>query len=604
MTAAPNDRADNRVLWMLWRNAFRLAPGNTAFLGLLVVVGGAAQVMTLLPSAHIVQLIDDRTAETALSWEQLFPSIAGMCLLILTAAVARALVYTYSWRLGRKFNGDTRARVMHAVSGPPDLVDVENPAARTRLNTALGVGPSRYNPGGALVRTATRGLFSVQTLTGVVTLSFVDIWVGLVVAVTILVCRRMFARSIAAYALELIAHAGEFQRVDYLRDLVWRPSSARELRIFDMWSWLRQEVLAAWRGVEDRHRYHRGSVRPMVLFSAAVFMAGFGAAFALAFVGWSRGGLTTQSGVLVAQVMILLAIGLSRTVVDADQSVELGARAVPTAEELIRSAERARQAVDRAGQVPVAPVGIRLVDLSFSYPWNNGADRVVRNVTLDIGPGQHVAIVGPNGAGKSTLLKIVCGFYPAGRGTLGLGGMDSTDIDRFAWQRGIAAVHQDFVQYPRSLLFNVATERDADIDLVDECLADVGLAGLADTLPDGRETMLGIKSSLSGGQWQRVAIARALYKLRKGGRLLVLDEPTANLDPTSELALSNVIRQRATNTTTLLVSHRLSLVRAADRILVMDNGRIVESGSHDDLIATPRLYAAMFHTQAAGWVHQ
>lgn len=601
-TARSGEDADRRVLLSLWRNALRLAPVNVLFLALLVTLGGAAQVVTLVPSAHIIQLIHDRAPGAAASWRELLPSIAVMCLLILAAAIARALVHAYGWRLGRKFNGNTRARVMRAVSGPPDLVDLESPAARTRLDTAIGVGPSRYNPGGALVRTSNRAFFGVQTLTGVVTLCFVDVRIGLVIAATVVACRWMFARGIAVYALELISHAGVFQRVDYLRNLAWRPATARELRIFGMWDWLRQELVSAWQGVAQRHGSHRSSVRLTVLASAAIFMVGFGVAFLLAFADWSHGGVSTQSGVLAAQVMILLAIGVSRTVVDADQSVELGAKAVPAADELVRDAEHTLRAA-AGGSLPRAtPVGIGITGLSFGYPWNEGGERTLRDLSLDIGPGQHVAIVGRNGAGKSTLLKLVCGFYPVAPGTLCLGGVDSADLDRLGWQRGIAAVHQDFVQYPRSLLFNVATERDADEDLVGECLADVGLADLADTLPHGHHTLLGIQSSLSGGQWQRVAIARALYKLRTGARLLILDEPTANLDPTSELALSNVIRQRAAHTTTLLVSHRLSLVRGVDRIFVMEDGHIVESGCHEQLLATPRLYAAMFQAQAAGWV--
>jgi ATP-binding cassette subfamily B protein len=596
------DTHEARVLWPLWRSAARLAPGNVLVLALLVLVGGASQVLVLLPSAHIIQIIDEQAGHAALGPRRLLPSLALMCLLIATASVARALLHAYGWRLGRKFNGSTRAQVMRAVSGSAELTELEDPAARDRLNTAIGVGPNRYNPGGALLRTTNRAAFAVQTVTAVVLLAVVNIWIGLIVAVTIVFCRRFFARSIAVYALELIAHAGEFRRVEYLRGLVWRPSVARELRIFDMWDWLRGQVVSAWLGVWGRHQEKRRSARGTVLVSVAVFTVGFGAAFLLAFAGWSDGSLSAQSGAVAFQVMIFLAIGLSRSVVDADQSVELGARAVPAAEELIRSAADGARGAGGVRLPQSEPVGIRCTGLTFGYPWGERAEPILEDVSLDIEPGQRVAVVGHNGAGKSTLLKLICGFYPVERGMLGLGGVDVADLDRLDWQRGIAAVQQDFVRYPRSLSFNVATRRTADEDLVRECLADVGLEGLADSLPDGLDTVLLMGHSLSGGQWQRLAIARALYKVRTGARLLVLDEPTANLDPSAELAVANVIGRRAEHITTLTITHRLSLVRGADRILVMEGGRIMESGSHEQLLETGGLYAAMFRTQAAGWV--
>lgn len=589
------------ALWQLWCRCFRLAPGLVFILGLWGIVGGTAQILLVLPSARIVKLIGERPTGTELRWQDLLPLIGTMCALIALAAIAHLAVDTYAWRLGRMFNGNLRVQVMSAVSLPPSLNHLEDPVARTRLSTAIGVGPARYNPGGAIVRSSHRAIFAMQILTAVVILCWINIFIGLIIAMTILACRLLFSRSITAYAVELIAHAGEFRRVDYLRTMIWEPSAARELRVFTMWPWLRAQIVLAWEGVEQRFRAHRSTARRTVLIGVTVFTVGFGGAFILAFADWSNRRMSLQAGVVAFEVMVVLAVSLCRIVVDADQSVELGTRALPAAAQLIRSASLSQPAASR--RPPPGPAAIRCTDLSFRYPWSDGGP-VLHGLTFAIEPGESMGIVGPNGAGKSTLLKLICGFYPVECGSLTVDGIDSSELDRSDWQRNLAAVQQDFARYPRSLLFNVAPERGASVALVRECLADAGLPDLPDKLPHGLDTLLVIDAQLSGGQWQRIAIARALYRVRAGARLLLLDEPTANLDPMSEVGFTALIAERASEITTITVSHRLPLMRNTHKILVLQSGRLVESGSHDELMATPGLYSAMFQVQSAGWARR
>jgi ATP-binding cassette subfamily B protein len=209
--------------------------------------------------------------------------------------------------------------------------------------------------------------------------------------------------------------------------------------------------------------------------------------------------------------------------------------------------------------------------------------------------------VGENGAGKSTLVKLLCGLYQPDAGTVALDG----GLSPLQARGRIAAIFQDFVRYPLPLRDNVAFGHLAladDDEALGAALADAGGAGLLASLPHGWDTVLSREfeggADLSGGQWQRVALARALAAVRGGAGLLVLDEPTAALDVRAETELFERFLELTKDVTTILVSHRLSSVRHADRIVVIDGGRIAEDGTHEGLMRAGGLYARMYSLQA------
>src|SRR6266850_1108722 len=216
-----------------------------------------------------------------------------------------------------------------------------------------------------------------------------------------------------------------------------------------------------------------------------------------------------------------------------------------------------------------------------------------------------LAIVGENGAGKTTLINLLCGFYEPTAGRIVVDGVDLAEIDKRAWQRRIAAVFQDFAKYPLTLRENVVLGhpgRAADYETRIRAGQRAGIMELVEGLPQNWNTVLSKKfeggTDLSGGQWQRVALARAMFALECGAGVLLLDEPTANLDVRAEAALYDRFLDLTAGLTTIVVSHRFSTVRRADRIVVLEGGRIVESGSHDQLIALDGRYARMFDLQA------
>jgi len=237
---------------------------------------------------------------------------------------------------------------------------------------------------------------------------------------------------------------------------------------------------------------------------------------------------------------------------------------------------------------------IRMRDLTFAYP---GSDiEVLRGFDLTIPAGTSLAIVGRNGAGKTTLAKLVCRLYDPQSGAIEADGVDIREFEVADWRRRVTAVFQDFVRFELPLRDNVAPLGAPD-EVVLSALRAAGAADLADL-----DTVLAKGypggTDLSGGQWQRIALARALAAVRQGAGVVLLDEPTAQLDARGEAEIFARILAETRGATTVLVSHRFSTVRQADKICVLEGGEVVELGSHDELMARGGRYRTMFDLQA------
>ena len=263
------------------------------------------------------------------------------------------------------------------------------------------------------------------------------------------------------------------------------------------------------------------------------------------------------------------------------------------------------------GGAPAVPVvlarGIRLEEVSFHYP--DSDRRILDAVTLDIPAGTALAVVGENGAGKSTLVKLLCGLYQPTSGRILVDGMDLAGLDRREWQRRVSTLFQDFARLELRLRDNIGIGDLAALDddhalqaAIDAAEADPVRAQVTGGLDGLLGRSYGDGTELSGGQWQKLGLVRAL--LRRRPLLVALDEPASALDATAEHALFErfaglVAEARAdTGAVTLLVSHRFSTVRMADLIVVLEQGRIAEVGSHADLVASGGLYAELYDLQA------
>lgn len=239
------------------------------------------------------------------------------------------------------------------------------------------------------------------------------------------------------------------------------------------------------------------------------------------------------------------------------------------------------------------PMSVSLHNVSFHYP--NSEHDVVRNVNLEFTAGEHIALLGENGAGKSTLVRLIAGLYSPSEGEV----LHNESLVKGA-SDDVGAVFQDFVRWQLPLRDNIGfgnLRRQSDDALILDALARADLASLPGELDDGLDSWLGREfgdRDLSGGQWQKLAIARAFFR---NARLLILDEPTATLDPLAEQRLFERFRHLAADKTTLTISHRIGSARAADRILVMENGTIIEDGTHESLMQLGGTYSSMFRSQ-------
>jgi len=259
--------------------------------------------------------------------------------------------------------------------------------------------------------------------------------------------------------------------------------------------------------------------------------------------------------------------------------------------------EKTRE-IDRSGE----PV-FELRSISHSYSRN----KVIFDVSMSVWPGEVVALVGDNGAGKSTLVKLLLRLYDPTQGAISYGGVDLRDFDPRDLRDRIGVLFQDYVRYQFTALENVGlgeVHAISDRPRIEAAVDRAGARSVIDSLPHKIDTMLGgwfeEGHELSGGQWQKIALARAF--MRDDAELLVLDEPTASLDAEAEHDLFLRLKALAADRSAILISHRFSTVRTADRIAVLQNGRVAELGSHEALLAQDGRYAHLFRLQASGYL--
>jgi ATP-binding cassette subfamily B protein len=378
---------------------------------------------------------------------------------------------------------------------------------------------------------------------------------------------------------------------EYAYRLAVDPPASKELRLFGLAGWTIDRFVARRRRLHEL-QYAATRLRERPVLWSMLLVVGANAAVFWLLAGDAAAG---RIGLGAAVVYVQSAVGVSMIAFGgftwALDSAAAPVAAVLRLEAAMRPAGSLPSGDRRADAVPSRE--IRLRDVSFAYP---GGAPVLEHFDLTIPAGSSLAIVGQNGAGKTTIGKLLCRLYDPQSGAIEIDGVDLREFDLSSWRRRVTAVFQDFIRLELPLRDNVAPG-GAPNEVALAALQSAGAANLADL-----DTVLARGytggTDLSGGQWQRVALARALAAVQLGAGVVLLDEPTAQLDVRGEAEIFDRLLAATRHCTTILISHRFSTVRHADRICVLEHGRVIELGTHDELMALAGRYRTMFDLQA------
>lgn len=571
------------------------APGLSVAWWALLAFRGALPAVLAIATGTLIASVDNGDSLTG---PLVFVGVTFVVFSVLTP-----LHQAVSSNLGSRLAAWLYDRLMIATTSPPGMSHLERPELTNDLSMArdfdLGItGPpldiSMDFISSGLVRLL-GGLASASVL-------FAYAWWAPLLLAGGWSSTHWLLRESAVWRDRNTDEVRDAQRhAEYAYRLAVDAPAAKEVRMFGLAPWVIDRFVTVRTKLYDLQR-HATRLRERSVLGALAIVLG-----ANLVVFWSLADAAADGRVSLAAVVVFMtaAAGTS-SIAFGGWSWALDGSAAPVAavlrlESSMADAGALAVGSDRAGSPPAAGVAardIRFRDLTFSY--ESSGRPILEHFDLTIPAGTSLAIVGQNGAGKTTLAKLLCRLYDPQSGAIEVDGVDLRTIDVVAWRERVAAVFQDFVRYERSLRDNVAPTGTTDGTV----LAALGAAG-ADQLAD-LDTILakgypgGI--DLSGGQWQRVALARALCSVELGADIVLLDEPTAQLDVRGEAEIFERILSATRGCTTILISHRFSTVRLADRICVLEHGKVVELGTHDELMALGGRYHTMFELQASRFV--
>ncbi len=503
--------------------------------------------------------------------------------------------------LGRRVDRYLQEQTMAAVGGPSGIAHLQEPAVLDLIETARGVGMQGLRPGQAVGALASLLPSWVQALGSAAILLAFQWWLGLGWLLLWPVVLYYLQREYLRVGEVGYGQATAVRRADYYRDLALRPAAAKEVRVWGLAGWLTQRYDAAWRAAMAPLWAARRPGRAVLWLCTLTVTAATLGSFTLLAMAAIKGDLAL--GALAVFTQATLGASAFRAFDDDNMILANAAVAVPRVVALAQRTAEATPAGGRSVPGDAPRDEIRFEQVTFQYA--QGTAPVLQGLDLAITAGRSLAIVGENGAGKTTLVSLLCRLYEPTSGRILVDGVPLAEIDPRAWRGHVAAIFQDFAQYPLSARDNVALGArglGGDREKLRAAARRANAQELIEGLPQGWDTILSREYSggvdLSGGQWQRIALARALFAVEAGARVLILDEPTANLDVRAEFELYSRFLEITQGLTTILISHRFSTVRQADRIVVLADGRVVELGNHGELMALGGRYARMFGVQA------
>jgi ATP-binding cassette subfamily B protein len=549
----------------------------------------------VLLGRDVLQAVLDADQSGA-GWRHVLPSLAGLAAVSVASAVANAIARRQDQMLSELTGRHAQSRILD-VTCAAELADFDDAGFHDLI--------MRAERGAMRAPQVVHGVLGIaQAATGIVAgvvalavLQPVLLPVCLLAAAPSIWLARKRAHSYYVFAFWMTARDRE--RI-YLGSLLSERDAAKEIRAMDLAGFLRARHDRLY---DERIAKLDDVTRRQLRWALVAGVSGSGivAATVAVLVALALGGhLSIATAAAAGGAMILFG---QRVAAGGMASQMLLESALFLEDYLTFTALRRERGAAGAPRARAAEGAIVADDVWFSYP--GSSQPALRGASLRIDPGEVVALVGANGSGKTTLAKLMAGLYVADRGRVLLHGSDTAVADRAALRRDVAVVFQDFLRYWLPVRDNVAMgrhERFGDDAGVVEAARRAGAHDELEALPEGYATRLGPVfaggTDLSVGQWQKIAIARLFFR---DAPFVILDEPTAALDARAEHELFARIDELLAGRAVLLISHRFSTVREADRIYVLDAGEVIEEGSHDDLMALGGTYAEMFTLQAAAY---
>lgn len=582
------------LLAMVWRTSPPLAAGTVS----LRLLASFVPLATLYITKLIMDLVVAAIATGAKPTGELWLLVgAELVLAILGDALLRGINLCDSL-LGDQFTNHVSVRMMEHANRL-DLVAFEDPVFYDKMERARRQTTGRLGMLASLAGLCQQSITLISLSVGIIWFSPLLFGLLIVSVVPAFFGETRFA--MLAYSL-LYRWTPERRELDYLRMLGASNASAKEVKIFGLGPHL---IDRARKLFERFYQENRELATRRALTGTALSVlptAGYYSAYAFIL-------YRTISGLLTVGDLSFLtaAFARSRSLTEQIFATFSGiAEQALFVEDLFDFLRTEPSIASKPNAIPgPRPIrkGYEFRNVSFSYP--GSSKLVLDRINLEVGAGERIALIGENGAGKTTLVKLLARLYDPTEGTILLDGVDLRDYDVDDLRREIGVIFQDYMRYDMRVTENIGFGRI-------EALHDASRIGnaarkgyaepLIDSLPNGYDQMLGRRFEggvdLSAGQWQKIALSRAYMR---DAQLLILDEPTATLDARAEYEVFQRFAELTAGKMAVLISHRFSTVRMAHRILVLEHGKILESGSHDELLELEGRYAELFEIQAAGY---
>jgi ATP-binding cassette subfamily B protein len=512
--------------------------------------------------------------------------------------------------LGDRLDETLQRRVIQAVNGPVGIRHLDDPVTQDAIAQVAGMGVTSYTPGGAAVGMASRAVYTLQAIAATAVLASYRWWLALSLFGIQVVWSRHRRKSHIKRTRVMAQQTALIRRSDYYRELALTAAPAKEVQIFGLAKWLsdnfRNEWFSAMQEVWAERR--DGRLMPILILIVVAGLNMLGSTM----LGYDALHGVVGLGLLVIYLRSLFSIAATSATRQQDLQIEHGVAGISALPELEEAAAlEVRRSVGERQVIDEIPAYGRLCFRGISFTYPGATVPALDGLDLELAVGESLAIVGSNGVGKTTLVKLLCRMYEPDVGSIMIDEINLATIDARAWRGQIAAIFQDFIRYELTARDNIAFgawEHVGNNEALERAARRAGILDRIEALPRKWDTLLARHftdgTEFSGGEWQRIALARALFAVDGGARILIMDEPTASLDARAEAEFYDRFLELTRGLTTIVISHRFSTVRQANRICVLDNGRVAELGSHEELLAWNGSYAKMFKLQSARFTNE